>query len=104
VAWGSLLDQQLVIAGESVVNVPALASRVRVLAPEMREQLPLVMAGLSRVAALSPAAFQSFNPLVVEMFDVDASVGRAVSATDEAPDVPRAISNASRTSWELWAG
>jgi hypothetical protein len=57
---------------------------------EMREHLPLVMAALSRVAALSPAAFQSFNPLVVEMFDIDASVGRAGSAIDEAPDVARA--------------
>jgi hypothetical protein len=56
----------------------------------MREQLPLVMAALSRVAALSPAAFQTFNPLVVEMFDIDASVGRAGSAIDEAPDVARA--------------
>ena len=74
------------------------AHRVTVVSPawvdaydsEMREQLPLVMAALSRVAALSPAAFQTFNPLVVEMFDIDASVGRAGSAIDEAPDVARA--------------
>jgi hypothetical protein len=74
------------------------AHRVAVVSPawmdaydsEMRNQLPLVMAALSRVAALSPPAFQGFNPLVVEMFDIDASVGRAGSAIIDEPEAARA--------------
>jgi hypothetical protein len=57
---------------------------------EMKTQQPLVMAALSRLAALSPAAYARFEPLVSEMFEVDAQVARAGSGIDTGRDVARA--------------
>ena len=57
---------------------------------EMKSQQPLVMASLSKLAALNPAAYARFEPLVSEMFDADARVARAGSVIDTEPEVARA--------------
>ena len=57
---------------------------------EMKTQQPLVMASLSKLAALSPAAYERFEPLVSEMFGADARVARAGSVIDTEPEVARA--------------
>ena len=57
---------------------------------EMKTQQPLVMASLSNLAALNPAAYARFEPLVSEMFEVDADVARAGSVIDTEPEVARA--------------
>jgi hypothetical protein len=57
---------------------------------EMRTQQPPVMAALSKLAALSPAAYARFEPLVSEMFEVDAQVASAGSVIDTEPNVARA--------------
>jgi hypothetical protein len=57
---------------------------------DMKTQQPLVMAALSKLAALSPAAYARFEPLVSEMFEVDSQVAGAGSVIDTEPDVARA--------------
>ena len=57
---------------------------------EMRTQQPPVMAALSKLAALSPAAYARFEPLVSEMFEVDSQVASAGSVIDTEPNVARA--------------
>ena len=57
---------------------------------EMKQHLPVLMASLSRAAALSSVAFVRFKPLVEKLFDLDAEVAEAAVAVQSDVEAARA--------------